>query len=259
MQCHNVIPLLSEFFDEELDTGTAIQVSQHLCQCLGCRKEFDGIADVHKRLRSLDRITAPEVLRGLVQHRLAQQPWRVRLRNELERYWSIIRTTEGIWYATRALGTVMATLFFILTSSAINPIYIQDEGPIVQRTPYGPIGKQRTSLSQQVSLNVPRKLGVASTQLPTRLMPPAINDAYIKGYSLSNTEKGKDDTFAVAMGVDRSGAVKVETVIQRPADPALLGSFYEMIASARLRPASQNGQAVNSTLVFTFSRIFVSD
>lgn len=113
MLCEKVLPLLSEFFDEVLDSDAAVQVSQHLGQCIGCRKEFDSYAALHHRLKSLNRMPAPEYLRSLVQHRLTQESWRAHLRNELARYWSIIRTTEGMWYATRALGTVMASIFFL--------------------------------------------------------------------------------------------------------------------------------------------------
>ena len=55
MLCEKVIPLLSEYFDEVLDAETAIQVSQHLDQCVRCRKELSELSAVHDRLRSLKR------------------------------------------------------------------------------------------------------------------------------------------------------------------------------------------------------------
>ncbi len=130
MLCETVLPLLSEFFDGVLDADTAVQVSQHLSQCQHCRRELDSFADLHDRLRSLDRMQAPEYLRRLVQRRIAREPWRARVRNELSRYWSIIRTTEGMWYATRVLGTIMASIFFLTISSAITPLYLRTESPV---------------------------------------------------------------------------------------------------------------------------------
>ena len=255
MLCKTVLPLLSEFFDEVLDADTAVQVSQHLSQCQHCRKEFDSFADLHNRLSSLDRVQAPEYLRRLVQRRIAGEPWRARVRNELSRYWSVIRTTEGMWYATRALGTVMASMFFLIISSAITPLYIQTESPV--NTTGWP------SLRAEVGASVLNRLGM--TQVPLKMAgrsgPAAINDLYLLEYgnreSVSRVEK--DDTFSVDAVVDRSGSVKVQSVIEPPSDKALLSEFNAMISSARCRPASENGQAVPSHLVLTFSKVFVRE
>jgi hypothetical protein len=40
MLCEKALPLLSEYFDEVLDPDTAIQLSQHLGQCINCRREL---------------------------------------------------------------------------------------------------------------------------------------------------------------------------------------------------------------------------
>jgi hypothetical protein len=46
-------------------------------------------------------------------------------------------------------------------------------------------------------------------------------------------------------------------VLEYPADETLLSEFNRMITSARCRPARQNGRAVDSFLVLTFSKISV--
>ena len=253
MLCETVLPLLSEFFDEVLDAEIAAQVSQHLSQCRHCRKEFDSYADLHNRLRSLNGVQAPEYLRRLVQRRIAGKPWRERTRNELSRYWSIIRTTEGMWYATRALGTVMAAIFFLTISSAITPFYLHRNSP-VNTTGWA-------SLRSEVGVSVLNRFGM--TQLPLKMAgrsgPAAINDLYLLEYGKKEGDSPvtKDDSFSVVTVVDRSGSAKVQSVIERPSDKTLLNDFNEMISSARVRPASENGQAVPSRLVLTFSKIFV--
>jgi hypothetical protein len=264
MLCENVIPLLSEFLDEALDADKAVQVSQHLGQCIRCRKEFNSLSDMQRRLRSLERVEAPEYLRRRVHLQLAREPWRARVRNELERYWSIIRTTEAMWYATRALGTVVASIFFLLVPSTITP-YLAVEAQDAQRASITPayycLGQQ-PAYRNNVSRSLSQKLGMAPAQIksqPGRSAPAALNDLYLLEYGQSIPRAGEDDSFAVVTTVDRSGAAKVETVLEHPADQTLLSSFIGMIASARFRPASSNGQAVTSPLVFTFSKVFVSE
>ncbi len=69
----------------------------------------------------------------------------------------------------------------------------------------------------------------------------------------------EDDSFSVVTMVDRSGSAKLQSVIETPSDKTLLSDFNEMISSARCRPARENGQAVPSRLVLTFSKIFVHE
>jgi len=257
MLCQKVLPLLSEFFDGVLDADLAVQVSQHLGHCIGCRKEFDSFATLHNKLRSLDRVQAPDYLHALVQHRLARQPWRASVRNELERWWSIIRTTEGMWYATRAMGTVMSTVFFFMISSAL-PFCIQTADPVAQRPP------TTFTYGQQVRVNmsVSKIFGVIPSQLAlkaSRSDPAAINALYLMKYGKTISYGDKEDNFSVLMGVDRSGAAKVESVLQYPEDENLLSNLNEMISSARFRPASEKGRAVPSQLIMTFSKVFVYD
>lgn len=256
MLCQKVLPLLSEFFDEVLDADSAVQVSQHVSQCAGCKKELDGIADLRARLRSLDRVRAPEYLRSLVQHRLAREPWQSRLRNELSRYWSIIRTTEGMWYATRALGSVMATIFFMMISSGVSPYVVQAEAPVVAKSPlplnsaYGPT----------VSTSVSKRFGTMPVPAPPKSnRPAAINKLCLFQYGESVPESGNEDNVAILYQVDQHGTAKAESVIEHPVDPNFLVNFNDLIASARLKPASENGRAVASSIVFTFTKILVSN
>jgi hypothetical protein len=267
MLCEKVVPLLSEFFDEVLDQDRAVQVSQHLGQCIGCRREFNNLSDLHTRLRSLNDVKAPEYLRSLVQHRLVKQPLRAQVRNELERYWSIIRTTEAMWYATRAMGTVIASVFFFLLPSAITP-YISAQANGNQRSSSTPayycLGQQpeyRTNVSRSLT----KKLGMAPAEMPSqpgRSAPAAINPLYLVEYGdhvFRTAAAGQDDTLSVAATVDSSGTATVETVLEHPSDKTLLTNFLWLLASARFRPASENGQSVRSYVVFTNSVVFVSD
>ncbi len=260
MLCNKVLPLLSEFLDGVLDDDTAVQVNQHLGQCIRCRKEFDTLSTLQRKLRSMSGVEAPEFLHRLVRYRLAEEPWRVRVRNELERYWSIIRTTEGMWYATRAVGTLLASLFFLLVPTAITP-YLAVEAQDTQRASITPayycLGQQ-PAYRNNVSRSLTKKLGM-SPSLQSRSAPAAINPLYLVEYGQSISRVGEEDTFSVVATVDRNGAAKVETVLEHPYDQTMLTNFKWLIASARFRPASENGQAVTSPVVFTCSKVFVSD
>jgi hypothetical protein len=267
MLCEKVLSLLSEFFDEALDQERAVHVSQHLGQCIRCRREFNKLSDLHTRLRSLNDLQAPEYLRSLVKHRLVKEPLRARVRNELERYWSIVRTTEAMWYTTRAMGTVIATVFFFLLPNAITP-YMSAQANGSQRSSSTPayycLGQQ-PEYRNNVSRSLTKKLGMSPAQIPSqpsRNAPAAINPLYLVEYGDSvfrTAAAGKDDTLSVAATVDRSGAAKVETVLEHPSDKTLLTNFLWLLASARFRPASENGQSVPSYVVFTNSVVFVSD
>jgi len=260
MLCNKVSPLLSEFLDGVLDDDTAVQVNQHLGQCISCRKEYNALSTLQKKLRSMSGVQAPEFLRRLVRCRMAEEPWPVRVRNELERYWSIIRTTEAMWYATRAVGTLVASLFFLLVPSAITP-YLAVEAQDTQRASITPayycLGQQ-PAYRNNVSRSLTKKLGM-SPSLQSRSAPAAINPLYLVEYGQSISRAGEEDNFSVVTTVDRSGAAKVETVLEHPSDKTLLTNFSWLIATARFRPASENGQAVAAPVVFTFSKIFVSD
>jgi hypothetical protein len=254
MLCKTVLHQLSEYFDGVLEADSAAEVSQHLRQCIGCRKQYDSLVALHRRLKSLQRIEAPEYMEALVRLRIMAQekeePWHKRLRDWLELCWSRIRTTEGMWYWTRALGTVLTSICFLV----INPIYFdvnQPDRPLLP-APY----------TQRVGINVLQKLGmmpVDESKGPQVRIKPAINDAYLVNFAQNMPRAAEDDTLSVVAAVDSSGAAKIKNVLQYPADRNLLSNFNEMISTAHCRPASQNGKAVDSHLVLTFSRISVWD
>jgi hypothetical protein len=259
MSCKKVLNILSEYYDEELDADMAFQVSQHLAQCPMCREEYDRLSALHSRLQSLEKIQAPEYLRHLVQLHLThgrQDPLHTRILNDLQNRWAKIRTTGRMWYLTRAMGTIMATVFFLLISSAITPFHLNADSPLAERTTYPP------ECRQKVMESVVRKLGMVSFQAQNRSADqtePMINDLVLLQYGESVAQEGADDTFSVAYMVDTNWTAKMESILEHPIDRALLKSFNEKITSARCRPASKNGHTVAAFLVFTFSKISVHD
>jgi hypothetical protein len=250
MLCRKVLSQLSEYLDEFLDSNTAIRVSQHLDYCESCRKEFESLSMIQQRLRSLPAIQTPEYLRGLVQIRLSagrKEPISIRIRNVLERRWSIIRTTEGIYYWTRALGTVMTAVFFLLISSVVNPYYMNVEARPIDWMP------RSSDYSQQVLINAQKKLGMHPVQAPGGRVDPAINDLNF----LSVPPSSEDDNMAFVTAVDTDGAGKMENVIEYPKDKEQLSRVIEMITNARFRPGSKNGQAVPSKMLIIRNSISV--
>ncbi len=258
MRCQEVNKLLSPYFDEALETDAAIGVSAHLRQCSGCMREFELLGRLRGQLKSLDRIETPDYLHHLVQLRLSnakQDRWRARMRDALEYRWSRIRTTEGIWFLTRILGTAMTFFFFFTLSSAMNPIFLDIRSQATER------GGLSQTLRQQLGFNVLKNLGLLPLEAlkkPISPSDPMINDLYLLNFGQS-MRSGEDDTFSVVTMVDRSGAAKIQNVLEYPADKTLLTDFNSMLSSARCRPAIQNGRAVDSHLVMSFSKISVYD
>ncbi len=259
MLCRKVLPLLSQFFDEVLDAETAGRIARHLSSCPECRKEYDSLAALHRKLRSMPRIPPPAYLRGLIGIRiadLARDEWRVRLREAMERAWSRIRTVESMWYVTKALGTVAASAFFFLITYTLTPINVSANAP------KGMPVSLSADYGQQVGMGVLEKLGLIPAQPQkgyARKRQPAINDLYFLNYGKSVPRAGQDDTFSVVTVVDPSGAATIQNVLEYPTDQDLLISFVDMISSARCRPASRNGEAVTSHLVLMFSKVSVYD
>jgi hypothetical protein len=254
MLCKTVLQRLSEYFDGVLEADAAVEVSQHLRQCLGCRREYDSLVALHSRLKSLRRVEAPEYMEALVRLRITRETedvWHKRLRDWLELCWSRIRTTEGMWYWTRALGTVLTSICFLL----INPIYFDVNQPSYRAL-------LPAVYTQQVGLNVLQKLGMLppeESKGPQVRTEPAINPLYLVSFAQNMPGSDEDDTVSVVAVVDSNGAAKIKNVLQYPTDRNLLSNFNEMISSARCRPASHNGKAVDSHMVLTFSRISVWD
>lgn len=262
MLCKNAVPLLSEYFDEALDSRTTIQVSQHLDQCAGCRKELSGIINIHNKLRSMSPVAAPDYLRDLVQLRLTemrQSRWRIQLRDALELRWSRIRSTEAIWYATKALGTVMTAVIFFLLPCSINPINIEASSSAPERNIFSYVNRQ------QVALNVAAKLGMASKEdkkeiaKPNQVtVKPAIHDQYVSNLGESISKEGNDYDFSVVASIDRSGNGQVQNVLEHPNDQSFHNKFNKVVSTARFAPAKKNGEAVPSHMLLIFTKISVN-
>jgi hypothetical protein len=263
MLCEKVVPLLSEYFDEALDSKTAIQVSQHLDQCAGCRTELSGIVNVHNKLRSMNAIPVPGYLRDLVQLRLAemrQNRWRVQLQDALELQWSRIRSTEAMWYATKALGTVMATVLFFLLPCSINPINIEANSSAPERNIFSPDERQ------QVAMNVAAKMGMldkeGQAKLANRYQPsvkPAIHEQYVANIGKSISQDASDYDFSVVTYIDRSGKGQGQNVLEHPNAQTFLDKINKVISSARFAPGKKNGETVPSHILLIFSKISVNE
>ncbi len=261
MLCENVVPLLSEYFDEALDSGTAIAVSQHLDRCQACRKELSGIVKVHNKLKSLTRGPAPDYLQDLVQLRLTemrQNRWRVQCQDALELWWSRVRSTETMWYATKAVGTVMTAVLFFLLPCSINPISFEANSSMPERSVFSRDEKQ------QVALNVAAKLGMLSKEgqeeLAKRHQPPvkaAIHQDYVSRFGESISENAQDYDFSVVTYVDRSGKGQGQNVLEHPNAQSFLDSFNKVISEGRFAPARKNGETVPSHMVLMFTKISV--
>jgi hypothetical protein len=258
MLCRKVLRRLSEYMDEVLDPDAAVQVSQHLNQCESCREEYKSLSEIQKKIKSIPKSQPPKYLRGLIQIRLTtgrQEPWHAQLRNMLERRWSIIRTTDGMYYWTRALGTVATVLFILL----ITKVDMNVDTPIGYRAPRPLTPAYR----QQVGIDFLKKMGMQRIETPTKKNGrnlAAINDQYLLSFGKSVSRSGDDDSFSLDLSVDPSGAPTIQDVIEYPSDQKLLHSFNEMIATARCRPAeNKNGRNVTSHMVLVFSRVTVSN
>ena len=254
MTCEKVLGRLSLFLDDMLEEPHAAEVSLHLSACSGCNGELLRFKSLQDQLRALERVAAPEYLEDLVHRRIVSartHSWRQNLRANLEYGWSRIRTTEGKWYAIRLMGALATVVFFIAISPAMNPIY-QELGDTLA-------ARGETQAAQVLTANLQKLFGSPphAQKNPIRSSEPKINDEYLANLAESASRIPQDDTVSVVFMVDSSGAAKVQDILEYPADDSLLSDLTEMINSAAWRPASQNGRAVNSPLVLTFTKIYV--
>jgi hypothetical protein len=256
MNCHRVLKQLSGFIDDVLDGSASDMVSEHLNQCGNCRREFDRLLQLRRKLGSLSTPEPPEYLRHLLELRLssdARDTWRARVRFAWEYRVSKIRTTEGMWYLTRLAGSAMTVLLFLAISASINPLYFalpQQQWP------------ERNDVVQNIRDQLMKNVGVVtfeSQRKPAASMEPGINPLYLLEFAESASRSSRDDTVAVAAVVDKRGEAQIQNILEYPADKNLLSDFNSMLVSARYRPATQNGRAVDSHLVLAFSKISVYD
>jgi len=261
MTCNRVRRQLSLYLDEMLDSEARLEVARHLNACSLCGLEFDRLSLLQSRLRGLGPSPAPPFLRRLVDmgrggNRSSARSLFASLRDALEYRWSRIRSTEGIWFGTRIAGTLSTGILFFALYTAMSPLYLPFDSAIPDRSGL-------SNLRQQLPQNVLRNLGLIPVELQRRPISPSnarLNDIYLLNFGQSASRRpGGDDSLTVVTKVDRSGAAQIQNVLEYPADSALLSSFNDMLASARYRPARQNGRAVDSHLVLSFSMISVHD
>ena len=260
MRCENVLGQLSLFLDEVLEGDVATAVGQHLRGCLDCKREYVRLSKLRETLRNLPPIETPAYLHSLVDmkiHAAHKESLRSSLRSALEYKWSRIRTTEGSWYLTRLTGVMATFVFFIAIYSAMNPIDLGFVGQFSAQ-----VRLSQAPRSQQLGINVLKNLGLRPLEeqkRPISSSDPKINDLSVVNFSQSTATTSQDDTVSVVAMVDRSGAAKLQDVLEYPADQSLLDAFADWIVSANWRPASRNGRAVDSPLVLTFSKVYVFD
>ncbi len=258
MECRKVISRLSLLLDDMLDDEQSRETLQHLDRCGECRREWDRLVELQRKLRLLGRAPAPYYLHHLVMTRLEaerQSTWQAGLRSAIEYRWSRIRSTGGLWYLTRLAGTAATCLFFLLISAAMNPAYFNIQAS-ADRSTLSPEARY------QLVTGVLKNLGmtpVEAQRKPIGKSDPMIHDLYLLNFGQSASRTSADDSFSVVTVIDRSGSVKISNVLEYPLDKSLLTDFNAMIMSARCRPASQNGRAVDSHLVMNFSKISVYD
>ena len=259
MKCQETQKHLSPLIDNMLDNAIYIRVSTHLDECAECRRELRRLRALRAGLASLGSVSSPEFLKHLIQTQLEttlRERWQARLRRNLEYKWSRVRTTEGLWYATRMAGTAMTVVLFFVLYTAMSPVYFSLRPPLPERSV---VSQDRP---QQLAVNVLNHLGLTSTAAFRRRVSSSeamISDLYFLKFGQSASHGGADDTVTLFTTVDRKGSAKIQNVLEYPSDTTLLANFSEMIASARCRPAIHNGKAIDSPLVLTFSKISVYD
>jgi hypothetical protein len=246
MLCNTVSKRLSEFFDGMLDDEMAFQVSQHLKQCVNCRKELDALSNLHGKLNSLTRIPAPEYLHHLVQTRVLERKnntWIRQIKDALAFRWSRIRTTEGQFYWTRALGLAMTAFFLFVISSSIDPFY---KIGVTQASERSVIDNE---YSKSVRNRFSRSIGMLSIDFPEKSYGSTLNTKQLLEFGESATSDWDEDAITGVIEVEPNGAGKIQYVITSPYDRKLLDSFINAIALTRFRPEFRNGQPVSSQLV----------
>ena len=260
MLCKKVSKLLSEFFDGVLDADMSVKVSHHLKQCVKCRKELDSLSVLHGRLRSVEKLQAPDYLYRLVQDRLAYRnkcSWYGQLKDALAYRWSRIRTTEVRFYWTRTLGTFMATVCFYFISLSIDPFSPGFNSQMPLRSSI--FNEDR----QELYVALGEKLGLSPCEQIKQgvTIRPEMDIESLRRIGEHLSEKGSDTTgnndLAIVTNVDSSGTGKLDYVIDYPEDLDLLPGLYTAIASANYRPARMNGRSVTSPLVLLINNITV--
>jgi hypothetical protein len=259
MKCDRVLDNLSAFLDGMLEEDLTAVVAHHLTGCPGCSRELARLKQLRARLLDLRPVATPDYLHHLVCLRIRnarENTVRQGLRSMLEYQWSRIRTTEGLWYLTRLAGAMATIVLFVVIYSAMNPIYLGITGPLPDHGWMSPPHFRPQQLGNAVLGNLGMR-PLQAQKMPVRSSDPKINDLYLVQLGETTSRTGRDDTVSVVTMVDRSGAATMPEILEYPEDESLLSEYTDIIMSAGWRPASKNGRAIDSPLVFTFSKIYV--
>ena len=259
MKCDRVLGNLSPFLDGMLEEDLTAGVEHHLAGCSDCSRELARLKQLRAQLLDLRPVATPDYLHHLVRLRIRnarENTVRQGLRAVLEYQWSRIRTTEGMWYLTRLAGAMATIILFVAIYSAMNPIYLGITGPLPDHEWMSPPHFRPWQLGNAILGNLGMR-PVEAHKMPVRSSDPKINDLYLVQLGESASRTGRDDTVSVVTMVDRSGTATKPEILEYPEDESLLSEFTDMIMSAGWRPASKNGRAIDSPLVFTFSKIYV--
>jgi hypothetical protein len=256
MLCNEVSKRLSEYFDGVLDPETSVEVSRHVKECAGCRRELEGLYALREELRSTQRVPVPDYLYNLVRIRLdesANNTWFKRIKAAVEFRWSRIRTTGIQFYWTKALGIAMAAFCFSFVSNCLDPFYPPGYVPPVAGQ-YMPreYGEQVVSTISKTFGGIP-----IDQHLKNMRHYPAIHDGYFNNFWDSVPETTEDEDLSVVTTVEPSGAVKLENVLEYPQDNDVLNNFIDTVTSARGRPGSVKGRSVTLPMVIKAIRITV--
>jgi hypothetical protein len=259
MRCNIVLENLSPFLDEMLEEDLTAVVAHHVNRCSSCSRELARLKRLRSMLLDLQPVTTPDYLHHLVHLRISsarKHSVQQSLRSMLEYQWSRIRTTEGLWYLTRLTGAMATIVLFVVIFSAMNPIYLGITSPLPDRGSITPPHFRAQQLGDAVLGNLGMR-SLEAQKKPIRSSDPKINDLYLVKLGETASRTGHDDTVSVVTHIDRSGAATGLDILEYPDDESLLSECTDMIMSAGWRPASKNGRAIDSPLVYTFSKIYV--
>lgn len=122
MNCESARPLLSPYFDGELDPASSRALESHLDGCAGCRQALEELEALRAHLRDpATRFTAPAALRARLAGAApaARRPQRARMRLALAASWLIAAAigagSAGLWqyrqHTTQAQTQLTRDLF----------------------------------------------------------------------------------------------------------------------------------------------------
>ena len=110
MDCKDITPMLSAYYDKELDADERQKVAEHLKSCKQCSAEYSDICRAWEALKAAEDVPVPAGFRSRVTARVNA--------------FQIKRTRRFVWQAA-AFAAVFILAFgivFIMTRPAENPV-----------------------------------------------------------------------------------------------------------------------------------------